>query len=58
MTSRRQPMPVTKKVVALSSLVALSAAAIAPALAQQSLNGAGATSVSYTHLTLPTKRIV
>ena len=36
-------MPVTKKVVALSSLVALSAAAIAPALAQQSLNGAGAT---------------
>ena len=35
-------MPVTKKVVALSSLVALSAAAIAPAIAQQSLNGAGA----------------
>ena len=32
-----------QKVVALSSLVALSAAAIAPALAQQSLNGAGAT---------------
>ena len=38
-------MPVTKKVVALSSLVALSAAAIAPALAQQSLNGAGAPSL-------------
>lgn len=35
-------MPVTKKAVALSSLVALSAAAIAPAIAQQSLNGAGA----------------
>jgi phosphate transport system substrate-binding protein len=35
-------MPVTKKVVALSSIVALSAAAIAPAIAQQSLNGAGA----------------
>ena len=35
-------MPVTKKVFALSSLVALSAAAIAPAIAQQSLNGAGA----------------
>ena len=35
-------MPVTKKAVALSSIVALSAAAIAPAIAQQSLNGAGA----------------
>lgn len=35
-------MPVAKKAIALSSLIALSAAAIAPALAQQSLNGAGA----------------
>merc|ERR1711939_950885 len=42
-TSRLAPMPVAKKAIALSSLVALSAAAIAPALAQQSLNGAGAT---------------
>ncbi len=36
-------MPVTPKVLTLSALVALSAAAVAPAMAQQSLNGAGAT---------------
>ncbi|MEB3208734.1 MAG: phosphate ABC transporter substrate-binding protein PstS, partial [Synechococcus sp.] len=36
-------MPVVQKVIALSSLVALGGAAIAPAIAQQSLNGAGAT---------------
>jgi len=36
-------MPVAHKVIALSSLVALGSATVAPALAQQTLNGAGAT---------------